>query len=125
MKVLSLKQPWAELVVTGRKTIELRKWKPKDFSGEFLVHASKTPDREAMQRFGYNDSDLEYMAIVGKSNLDSVKKYVTEDEFMADKERHLAETMEWGSYGFVLSGSEKFEKSIPVPGKLSFWEYDY
>ncbi|MDD4353280.1 MAG: ASCH domain-containing protein, partial [Candidatus Nanoarchaeia archaeon] len=26
IKVLSLKQPWAELVASGKKTIELRKW---------------------------------------------------------------------------------------------------
>ena len=27
MKALSIRQPWAELILQGRKTIELRTWK--------------------------------------------------------------------------------------------------
>ena len=38
MKCLSLKQPYAELLVSGKKTIELRIWNTK-FRGEFLMHA--------------------------------------------------------------------------------------
>ena len=40
MKCLSVCQPFAELIVQGKKTIELRKWNTK-FRGEFLVHAAK------------------------------------------------------------------------------------
>ena len=40
MKCLSVCQPFAELIVEGKKTIELRKWNTK-FRGEFLVHAAK------------------------------------------------------------------------------------
>jgi hypothetical protein len=39
MKCLSLKQPYAELLISGKKTIELRKWNTS-FRGKFLVHAS-------------------------------------------------------------------------------------
>ena len=52
MKTLSLKQPFAELVVSGKKTIELRKWNTK-FRGKFLIHASKIPDSQAMKKFGF------------------------------------------------------------------------
>ena len=37
-KCLSIRQPYADLIVSGRKTIELRKWNAR-FRGEFLVHA--------------------------------------------------------------------------------------
>jgi ASC-1-like (ASCH) protein len=37
-KCLSLRQPYAELIIAGRKTIEPRKWNTQ-FRGEFLVHA--------------------------------------------------------------------------------------
>ena len=40
MKCLSVCQPFAELIVQGKKTIELRKWNTK-FRGEFLIHAAK------------------------------------------------------------------------------------
>ncbi len=39
MKTLSIKQPFAELVVSGRKSIEIRSW-ATNYRGEFLVHAS-------------------------------------------------------------------------------------
>lgn len=39
MKTLSLKQPFAELILSGKKKIELRKWNTS-FRGEFLIHAS-------------------------------------------------------------------------------------
>lgn len=40
MKILSLKQPWACLVVYFGKHLENRRWSTR-FRGEFLIHASK------------------------------------------------------------------------------------
>lgn len=39
MKALSIRQPWAWLIVNGHKDIENRSW-PTRFRGKFLVHAS-------------------------------------------------------------------------------------
>lgn len=36
MKALSVKQPWAELIASGRKTIELRTW-ARGHRGELLI----------------------------------------------------------------------------------------
>lgn len=41
MKALSIRQPWAWLIVNGIKTVENRSWATK-FCGRFLVHASST-----------------------------------------------------------------------------------
>src|SRR6266446_3685372 len=43
MYALSLKQPWATLVVTGLKTIEVRSW-PTARRGPILIHAARVPD---------------------------------------------------------------------------------
>ncbi len=40
MKALSIRQPWAWLIVNGYKDIENRTW-PTRMRGEILVHASK------------------------------------------------------------------------------------
>ena len=40
---LSLKQPWAALVVAGRKAIEVRKW-PTGVRGRVFIHAARVPD---------------------------------------------------------------------------------
>ena len=118
LKVLSLKQPFAELVVSGKKTIELRKWNTK-FRGEFLVHASMSPDKEAMKRFGF--ADLPCGCIVGKATLIEVKEYVSAEEHKKDAGKHLADSY-WGNYGFVLENAQRVTP-IQIKGKLGFWEY--
>lgn len=50
MKAISIKQPWAELIVCGRKTIETRTWKT-DYRGEILICASLGWDKSVAERF--------------------------------------------------------------------------
>jgi predicted transcriptional regulator len=118
MKALSLKQPFAELILQGRKKIELRKWNT-NFRGEFLIHSSKNPDEESMKRFGFNELPLGF--ILGKAKLTDVKHYANEEEFNKDKELHLA-SKNWGDFGFVLKDAERIEP-IPARGQLNFWEF--
>lgn len=118
MKALTLKQPFAELVVSGKKKIELRKWNTH-FRGKFLVHSSKIPDKNDMNKFNFDNLPLGM--IVGKANLTDVKKYKNDKEFNKDKNKHLA-TKKWGKYGFILSNAERI-KPIPAKGKLNFWEF--
>jgi hypothetical protein len=120
MKVLSLKQPFAELILQGKKTIELRKWNTK-FRGEFLIHSSKSPDKNAMEKFGFKDLLCGF--ILGKANLLDVKHYETEKEFNADKNKHLADSG-WGEYGFILEDIEQFRNPKPAKGALGFWDFE-
>ena len=39
MKVLSIKEPYASLIVNGYKEYEFRSWKTK-YRGKILIHAS-------------------------------------------------------------------------------------
>lgn len=119
MKVLSLKQPYAELVVAGKKTIELRNWKTK-FRGRFLIHSSKKADPEAMLKFGFKELPLG--AIVGKATLIDVKEYSSELEHAKDRSKHLASST-WGNKGFVLSDAVRLKKPIYCKGALNFWKY--
>lgn len=119
MKALSLKQPWAELILKGKKKIEIRKWNTK-FRGEFLIHASKIPDWNGMKKFGFKD--LPCGVIVGKARLVDVKKYENEKEFLKDQDSHLA-TKEWGNYGFILKNVKRINK-IPAKGQLNFWDFE-
>ena len=63
MKCLSLKQPFADLLALGEKTIELRKWNTK-LRGEFLVPASKNIDIEACKRL---DIDIDSVKCLHRS----------------------------------------------------------
>lgn len=42
MKALSVKQPWANLIACGRKTIETRTW-PTSYRGRIAIVSSKRP----------------------------------------------------------------------------------
>lgn len=118
MKALSLKQPWAELILQGKKKIELRKWNT-NFRGRFLIHSSKIPDKKNMKKFGFED--LPNGFIIGEANLINVKRYNSVREFNNDKSKHLA-MKDLGSYGFVLRNVKRI-KPIPAKGQLNFWEF--
>lgn len=48
MKALSIRQPWAWLIVNGYKDIENRNWRTH-YRGPILIHASQAVDAEMMR----------------------------------------------------------------------------
>jgi hypothetical protein len=44
MKCLSVRNPWAALIASGRKTIELRTW-DTSYRGELIIVSSAAPER--------------------------------------------------------------------------------
>ncbi len=48
MKALSIRQPWAWLIINAGKDIENRNWRPA-FRGRFLIHAAKGCTRDEYQ----------------------------------------------------------------------------
>jgi ASCH domain len=123
-KCLSLKQPYADLLVAGKKTIELRTWNTK-FRGEFLVHASRKIDREACERNKIDPESLITGAIIGKAYLNDVKFYDSEKSFIRDRKKHLADIeIIDHKYGFMIKDAQKFKKPIIMPGKLGFFNVE-
>jgi hypothetical protein len=43
MKAISIKQPWANLIASGKKTIETRLWRT-EYRGPLLIVSSKAPN---------------------------------------------------------------------------------
>jgi ASC-1-like (ASCH) protein len=84
LKCLSLKQPYAELLVSGKKTIEVRKWNTK-FRGRFLVHVSKNINEEACNRLKNRPSKTCNRGNIGKANLYDVISYGSRNSFLKDK----------------------------------------
>ena len=123
MKCLSICQPFAELIVQGKKTIELRKWNTK-FRGEFLVHAAKNILEEDCKRMKISSETMVTGAIIGKVNLVDVKKYNSDKELDEDRKKHHAETnFTKNKYGFILEDPKKLRVPIEYSGKLNFFEF--
>ena len=74
MKVLTIKQPWATLIMQGDKRFEFRSWQTK-YRGDLLIHAGKGIDKEALKRLSkYIPKDMPTGKILGKVKLvDCVK----------------------------------------------------
>ena len=123
MKCLSVCQPFAELIVQGKKTIELRKWNTK-FRGEFLVHAAKNILEEDFTRMKISPKTVTTGAIIGKVNLVDVKKYDSDKELKADKKKHhsISDNTK-NKYGFILENPKKLRVPIEYLGKLNFFEF--
>ncbi len=66
MKVLSIRQPWASLIVNGYKIFEFRSWNTK-FRGEFLIHASLTVEKKYMDKFSCYNLEYPVGCIIGKA----------------------------------------------------------
>ena len=121
MRCLSVCQPYANLIVSGKKTIELRNWNT-NFRGEFLVHAPITIKRTDCQRLKISKK-LVTRAIIGKVEIYNVKKYNSKSEFKNDYKKHLAPKNFFDrKYGFLLKNAKAFRIPITCKGKLGFFD---
>jgi len=120
-KCLSLKQPYAELLVSGKKTIELRTWNTK-FRGEFLVHSSNKINKKTCERNKIDANSVTTGAIIGKAFLYELKYYKNRSLFLHDRNEHLAGTEYTDhKYGLLVKNSRKFRKPLFMLGRLGFF----
>ncbi len=109
---LSLKQPWAALIVHGLKTIEVRKW-PTARRGGILIHAARVSDDrpEVWERVPPDLRDAAQLVggFVGRCELTGCVAYRTIEAFAKDKRRHLNDP-KWFKppllYGFTFQNPE-------------------
>jgi len=107
MKCLSIKQPYADLIVSSKKSIELRTRNTK-FRGEFLIHASKKIDKEACDMSNIDSDSLIIGPILGKAILYDVKIYKNKNSFVLDRNKHLAATKYTDhKYGFLIKNGHQ------------------
>lgn len=126
MKVLTIKQPWATLIMQGDKKYEFRSWQTK-YRGELLIHAGKSVDKEAIKRLGkYLPENLPLGKILGKVRLVDCIKMSPEFKEMLLKENNEIYTKSsfQENYGWKVTDIEVFEEPIEAKGRLSLWEYD-
>lgn len=108
MKALSIRQPWAELVLRGLKDVENRSWRTHH-RGPLLIHASQGADEPWYGDFGIPE-DAPRGALVGVVDvIDCMRQ----------------RTSPWhsrGSWGFYLAKPRRLPR--PVPWKASLGLFD-
>ena len=123
MKCLCVSQPFADLIVAGRKIVELRSWNTS-FRGEFLVHAPLKIWNVDAKRLKI-DKKFVTGAIIGKAELYQVKKYGSVKEIKADQKFHFSlKQFQKNVFGFMLKNAEPYKIPIPCKGRLGFFDVD-
>ena len=127
MLCLSIRQPWATLIVTGQKNIEIRHWQPslKHVGQRILIHTGKKkaePPAHVENMAAFYNQPLG--AIVGSAVLDGIVRYEKYTDFIVDEELHLNPACYWDGecYGFIFSEVKRFHSPVPYAGKLNLFE---
>lgn len=126
MKALTIKQPWATLIMQGDKRFEFRSWQTK-YRGELLIHAGKTIDKEAMERLKkYLPEIIPTGAILGKVNIVDCVKVTPEfkNELLKENKDIYKNAGYTEEYGWQVEDVEVFDKPIEAIGHLSLWEFN-
>lgn len=126
MKVLSIKEPWASLIMNGTKKIETRSWKTK-YRGEIYIHASSSKAKITKPEVYELIKDMNFKCgyIICKCNLvDCI--YMT-DEYVNDMkinhyEEYICGHYEVGRYAWIVEDVKVIEP-IEAKGKLGLWNY--
>jgi len=123
LKCLSISQPFADLIISGKKTIELRKW-DTNFRGEFLIHAPIKIKIEDCKRLKITKKLVTGM-IIGKAELYDVKKYNSSKEVKKDQKFHFAsKNFQDKTFGFKIKNVKPLRIPIPWKGQLGFYDVE-
>ncbi len=126
--MITIKQPYASLIAQGYKEYEFRTWKTK-YRGDILIHAGKSVDKKAMEKFKHLNLDYPCGCIIAKAIITDCV-YIDEgmSKRLLEKDPLVysgnSSDLNWEGYGFKLENIEKINP-IYVNGKLSLWDYDY
>jgi hypothetical protein len=121
MKALTLRQPWAYLIIHGPKRIENRRWNTH-FRGRFFIHTSKIHTQK--------DHDLaeavasRYWVRLPKRGSPAYQcGGIIGSVELVDVMPRWSPDVDWkfeGQYGFVLQDPRPVD-FIPCNGRLNFW----
>lgn len=126
IKVLTIKQPWATLIMQGDKRFEFRSWQTK-YRGDLLIHAGLGIDKEAIKRLEkYIPEELPCGKILGKVKLvDCIKMSPAFKEILLNENKEIyTDSAFKENYGWQVTDVEMFENPIEAKGHLSLWEYE-
>ena len=138
MKVLSIKEPHASLLLTPYKTIETRSW-GTNYRGEIFLHASKSMpsygkekamwDRVLQLYEKHERTTGEKMAfrngtIYAKAELVDCVLMTLENIAALPQDEIDAGYYEPGRYMWVLKNVVLLPDPIPAKGRLGIWNYE-
>lgn len=114
MRCLSIRQPWADLIVRGIKDVENRNWRCHH-RGPLLIHASMNVEKITQRHLeakGYTFGPFSPGCIVGAVRIVDCLPF----------ERKKSDWHEPDCWGFYLVDAVRFPEPIPFTGKLGLFD---
>ena len=123
VKALSFRQPWAELVLRGQKSLDLRTWHTR-YRGPLAIYAPQTIEREACEAYGLDPADLPTGAVVGL--VDLIRIVELDEALYAERAgEHLnARRHREPLYGWELADPQRLATPQPAQGRHRLFEVD-
>ena len=124
MKVLSIREPWATLIINGYKDYEFRTWKT-NYRGKILIHASLSMEKENKKRF--QELNLKYNPgfIIGEAEIvDCIpvtKEF--ENDLINRNELVYGATRNRNGYAWSLKNIKIYKNPIKAKGHLGLWNF--
>ena len=144
MKVLTILQPWGNLIVEGKKHIETRRWYT-DYRGPLLIHAGARADKFTFNQIYYDQSwrfpyfeeagiesygdykNLPRGCIIGVVKLtgcvEMTKDYIDFIKNLCPAEYAFG-YYRVGRYAWTLEEPAIFPEPIPAKGQQRLWNYE-
>jgi hypothetical protein len=121
MKAISIKQPWASLIVTGIKPVENRTWK-SNYRGPLLIHAAKTWDQQGADWIIENFSYLYLRGKIAKAK--ELRGGIIGKVKMVGCVTDHQSPWFFGPFGFVFKYPEIIDFH-PCRGQLNLFEVEW
>lgn len=125
MKALSFRQPRAEQIVRGEKTVDVRTWQAS-YRGPLLVHASATRRDGRCRLLGFDPAALDYGALIGTVELVDVEP-LDEERFGALREAHCIDGPFPGApcFGWRLADPRRLAEPVSYRGRVRLFDVDW
>jgi hypothetical protein len=116
---LSVRQPWAELLISGRKSIEIRAWAP-DYRGRVWLHTGSKTDPDLERLFGLEGA---YKGgFIGSIQLAAVVP-MTSDRWIQWRQNHLdAGQHRHGMLAWIMEAPRRFQTPVTSSGRLGLFK---
>lgn len=115
MRTIVLRQPWASLVLEGKKTIELRTWHT-NYRGPVLIVAGKGIDHADAKRHGWRDGPRGVALCI--VDLVDIRPATLADEQSAGCRPDAAREFAW------IVRNPRAVAQVPMLGRLGLYEVD-
>jgi hypothetical protein len=115
MRTIVLRQPWASLVLEGKKTIELRTWQTKH-RGPVLIVVGKGIDHSDAKKHGWRDGPRGVALCI--VDLDNVRPATLDDEQSAGCVPDASREFAW------CISNPRPVRQIPMLGRLGLYDVE-